>query len=237
MTSRFDFLPARPGGGLVDLRGNDLQVAGTIEDRLESFGKQYDFVVIDAPVGDDVLLRMALSSASDLLIPITPGFFSISSVESEMKIHHCVDRKCLNSIRTSLILNMYDHRNRFSREMQKRLRANWPDIVLDSFIRHSIKIPEAASFGQPLSVYDARTAANEDFSALASEMQSLGTRSIRRAMMENENFNHLRLVELPSSRIAKFPRIPSGVDDRADGRFAEKDKARSAFVGVVDQES
>jgi chromosome partitioning protein len=54
----------------------------------------------------------------------------------------------------------------------EELRKRFPTDTCKTVIRENIRLAEAPSFGQPITVYDTKSAGAEDYRALAIELMS-----------------------------------------------------------------
>jgi chromosome partitioning protein len=65
-----------------------------------------------------------------------------------------------------------DARTRHAREVVEQLRQRSGDLVYKTVIRENIRLAESPSFGQPITLYDPRSAGAADYRALADEIIS-----------------------------------------------------------------
>jgi chromosome partitioning protein len=58
-----------------------------------------------------------------------------------------------------VVLTMYDGRTNLSNDVVKEVRHHFPDLVFSAVIPRSIRLAEAPSYGQPISIYGPAQAA------------------------------------------------------------------------------
>ncbi len=137
-----------------------VQVLATVADR-------YDFCIIDCPPSIGLLTFNALRAADEVLIPVETGYFAMQgSVRQEQTIEMLV-RRVGHRVRFKVLPTMYDVRTKLAREILSELKKHFGERVLPIVINFNSKLKEAASFGQPITEYDAASRGMQDFEALA----------------------------------------------------------------------
>jgi chromosome partitioning protein len=63
-----------------------------------------------------------------------------------------------------------DARTRHAIEVVEELRKRFPAETFRTVVRENVRLAEAPSFGQPVTLYDPRSAGAEDYRALAAEI-------------------------------------------------------------------
>ncbi|MEM6855510.1 MAG: AAA family ATPase [Planctomycetota bacterium] len=137
-----------------------VQVLSTVQDK-------YDFCIIDCPPSIGLLTFNALRAADEVLIPVETGYFAMQgSVRQEQTIDMLV-RRVGHKVRFRVLPTMYDVRTKLAREILSELKKHFAERVLPLVINFNSKLKEAASFGQPITEYDAASRGMQDFEALA----------------------------------------------------------------------
>ena len=127
----------------------------------------YDFCIIDCPPSIGLLTFNALRAADEVLIPVETGYFAMQgSVRQEQTIEMLV-RRVGQRVRFRVLPTMYDVRTKLAREILAELKKHFGQRVLPMVINFNSKLKEAASFGQPISEYDAASRGMQDFEELA----------------------------------------------------------------------
>ena len=65
---------------------------------------------------------------------------------------------------------MYDSRTLLSSEVVNNVTSHFPDKVYETKIPRNVRLSEAPSFGQPITVYDPKCAGAESYRKLALEV-------------------------------------------------------------------
>lgn len=164
-------LDLAPSG--ISLAGLEQQL-GAAADRdrrlaqvLSPAAERYDFCIIDCPPAIGLLTFNALRAADEVLIPVETGYFSMQgSVRQEQTIE-MLARRAGHHVRFKVLATMYDVRTKLAREILGELRRHFTDKLLPVVINFNAKLKEAASFGQPITEYDAASRGMQDFERLA----------------------------------------------------------------------
>lgn len=151
-----DILPATPS-----LSGAEVELVNAIgreyrlRQALKALNGRYDYVLIDCPPSLSLLTVNALTAARDgIIIPVQCEYLALEGLS---QLIHTIDlvRKYLNPSLTirGLILTMYDGRTNLSRQVVEEVRSYFPGQVFRTIIPRNVRLSEAPSYGQPISVY------------------------------------------------------------------------------------
>ncbi len=167
ISRNFDLAPSA-----VNLAGIEMQLASAPDrDRrlaqvLSTVQDRYDFCVVDCPPSIGLLTFNALRAASEVLIPVETGYFALQgSVKQEQTIQ-MLARRAGHHVRFHVLPTMYDVRTKLAREILSELKKHFGDMLLPVVINFNAKLKEAASFGQPITEYDAASRGMQDFEQL-----------------------------------------------------------------------
>jgi chromosome partitioning protein len=141
-----------------------------LDEALQDIRDQYDYIIIDCPPSVGVLTFNALMACSEAIIPLDPSFFSLHGIGKMLETLDLLARKKGHTIRAHALLTLYAGRSEFAREVVANIRKNLGDNVLDTLIRFSVKLAEAASHGVPICDYCKRCVGFEDYRSLTEEI-------------------------------------------------------------------
>ncbi|MCB1260491.1 MAG: ParA family protein, partial [Acidimicrobiales bacterium] len=71
---------------------------------------------------------------------------------------------------SALVLVMYDARTNLSAQVADEVRRHFGDLVCNTVIPRTVRLSEAPSFGQPISVFDPTSRGAIAYRALATEV-------------------------------------------------------------------
>lgn len=175
ISSNFDLLPATTGLAFLEM-----EMAGKLdsEDRLaevlSAVNDRYDFCIIDCPPHVGLLTLNALSAASEVIIPVDTGYFSLQGLSKQLETVESIRSRRENPLEIRVLANLYDVRTKLGREILNELKRRFGPLMLSTFINFNTKLREGASFGQPITEYDPASMGFRDFVRLARELISAG---------------------------------------------------------------
>jgi chromosome partitioning protein len=141
-----------------------------LADALSRVAADYDYCVIDCPPNVGLLTFNAMRAASDVVIPVETGYFSLHGLSKQLELLEQLRKQCRQEIRIRILATLYDIRTKLAREVLAELREQFPEMLMESSINFNTKLKEAASFGQPITEYDPASKGFKDFLKLAREL-------------------------------------------------------------------
>lgn len=175
ITANFDLAPATTA-----LAEFEPGVVGhpDARDRLSSVltavSEKYDFVLIDCPPHIGLLTHNALSAASEVIIPVDTGYFSLQGLSKQLETLEKLRGGRERPLEIRILANLYDVRTKLGREILSELKRKFGPMMCHTFINFNTKLREGASFGQPITEYDPGSMGYRDFIRLARELMQSG---------------------------------------------------------------
>lgn len=171
-----DMLPAT-----INLAGAEVELVNEIarENRLKNAIGQlrgkYDYIFIDCPPSLGLLTVNALVAADKLLIPIQCEFYALEGVTKLLDSM----KRVKNLLNPSLdiygvVLTMYDMRTTLSKQVASEVEKYFGKAVFKSRIPRTVKLSEAPSYGQPITIYDPAGKGAQSYISLAEEVIARG---------------------------------------------------------------
>ncbi|RJQ09244.1 MAG: ParA family protein [Dehalococcoidia bacterium] len=137
---------------------------------LESLRTQYDVILMDCPPSLGLLTVNALAAADEVIIPVQAEYFALEGLGHLSKTVEMI-RRNLNpqlAIR-GVLLTMYDSRTNLAREVEQEVRTHFPS-TFRTVIPRSVRLAEAPSHGEPITVYDPSSTGAKAYEELADEL-------------------------------------------------------------------
>jgi chromosome partitioning protein len=134
---------------------------------------EYDIVLIDCQPSLGLLTVNALTASDGVIIPMECEFFALRGV--------ALLQMSLDKVRTRLnprlevigvLPTMYDSRTLHSREVLERVNQAFGEKVFQTRIARTIKFPDAAVAGQPITAFAPDSGGAEAYRQLAREVLS-----------------------------------------------------------------
>jgi len=131
---------------------------------------RWDFAFLDCPPSLGFLAVSALVAARGVLVPVEASTLALGGLAALLQTAERVKERLNPDLEVSgLLICRTDGRTRLSRDLEERLRERFGGLVFRSTIRENIRLREAWSFSQPITLYAPRSAGAEDYRRAASE--------------------------------------------------------------------
>lgn len=126
-----------------------------LKSALEKVQDDYDFILIDCPPSLGLLTVNALTAAKEVLVPIQCEYYALEGVGQLIRNVELVQRN-LNTelVMSHVVLVMYDARTNLASQVVSEIRNHFGDRVCNTVIPRTVRLSEAPSFGQPITVFD-----------------------------------------------------------------------------------
>lgn len=133
--------------------------------------ERYDYIIIDPPPSLGLLTVNALVAARDVIIPVQCEYLSLEGLTHLLHTIGLV-RQALNPTLHlfGLVMTMYDARTNLSRQVVEEVRRHFPGKIFQTIIPRSVRLSEAPSYGEPISIYAPRSPGALAYEALTQEI-------------------------------------------------------------------
>lgn len=166
-----DLAPARADLSTLEPRlGDRNDVDVLLRDLLRSNESRYDYVVIDCPPHLGLLMRNGLRAATEVIIPVDTGYFSLHGLTRQLATIEELGQRNGSKPSVRVLPNQYDVRTKLAREILSEMRKRFDGVVLESIVNFNTKLKEGASFGQPITEFAPTSMGAKDFQSLAREV-------------------------------------------------------------------
>lgn len=161
----------------VNLAGAEIELIDKVhkeailKNELDFVKDDYDFIMIDCPPSLNVLTVNAMVASDTVLVPIQCEFYALEGLSQLIFTINLV-RERLNSKLDieGIVFTMYDARTNLSQQVVENVKANVKQRVYETVIPRNVRLAEAPSYGEPITLYDTKSAGAEAYRALAREL-------------------------------------------------------------------
>ena len=152
---------------LVSALSRETRLKNAIEPVLGDF----DFIIVDCPPSLGLLTVNALTAAQGLLIPIQCEYYALEGLSKLLDSVRLVKTHLNPNLEVfGVVMTMYDSRTRLSQQVVEEVRDFFDGKVFNTLIPRTVRLSEAPSFGQPISLYDPTGKGAEAYRSLAKEV-------------------------------------------------------------------
>ena len=131
----------------------------------------FDFVIIDCPPSLGLLTINALAAATEIVVPIQCEYFALEGLGQLLRNVNLVQANLNPQLEISaIILTMYDARTKLSDQVVREIRSHFGERVCKNIVPRSVRLSEAPSFGQPITVFDPTSRGAIAYRELAKEI-------------------------------------------------------------------
>jgi chromosome partitioning protein len=145
----------------IQLAGAEIELVSAIsrETRLKTLlGPvlgDFDVVIIDCPPSLGLLTINALTSADGLIIPIQCEYYALEGLSKLLDSVRLVKTHLNPQLEVfGVVMTMFDSRTRLAQQVVDEVRDFFDDEVFKTLIPRTVRLSEAPSFGQPVTLYD-----------------------------------------------------------------------------------
>ena len=161
----------------LDLAGAEVELVAAfsreskLKEAISAIVGEYDIVMIDCPPSLGLLTINGLTAADEVMVPIQTEYFALEGLTQLVRNIRMVQRSLNPGLElTKVVLTMYDARTNLSRDVAREVRAHYGDKVCWQMVPRTVRLSEAPSFGQPITLYDSLSKGAMAYRALAKEV-------------------------------------------------------------------
>ena len=163
----------------IDLAGVEIELVPAFSRELrlrravETVVEDFDFVLIDCPPSLGLITINGLAAASEVLVPIQCEYYALEGLGQLLRNVHLVASNLNDRLEVSaIVLTMYDARTRLAVDVASEVRRHFGEKVCRIVIPRTVRLSEAPSFGQPITVFDPSSRGAVAYRELAREVSN-----------------------------------------------------------------
>ena len=163
---------------------SSLELAGAEVDLVTAFSREqrlskaldevveaFDYILIDCPPALGLLTINALCFAQEVLVPIQCEYYALEGLGQLVGNVDLVRANLNPDLEISkIVLVMYDSRTKISKQVADEVREHFGDRVCEQIVPRSVRLSEAPSYGQPITIFDPTSTGAVAYRELAKEV-------------------------------------------------------------------
>ncbi|MDX1619720.1 MAG: AAA family ATPase [Nitriliruptorales bacterium] len=161
----------------LDLAGAEIELVpafsreNRLKDALDAVRDLYDVVLIDCPPSLGLLTINALVAADKVLVPIQCEYYALEGLGQLMRTIKLVTDGLNDDLELGgVVLTMYDARTNLSQQVVDEVRDYFGEDAYNTIVPRTVRLSEAPSFGQPITVFDSSSRGARAYQRLAREV-------------------------------------------------------------------
>ena len=167
-----DVLPSN-----IDLSAAEIELIGVdnkeyiLRDKVNKVKEKYDFIIIDCPPALSMLTINAMTTSDSVLVPIQCEYYALEGLSQLIHTIELVQERLNPELEIEgVVFTMYDARTNLSLQVVENVKENLNQNIYKTIIPRNVRLAEAPSYGQPITIYDPRSAGAEGYRLLAEEV-------------------------------------------------------------------
>jgi chromosome partitioning protein len=161
----------------IDLAGAEIELVPAfsrelkLRRALQNVGDDYDFTLIDCPPSLGLLTVNGLAASDDVIVPIQCEYYALEGLGQLLRNVSLVKSNLNPTLDVrGIVLTMYDARTKLAEQVEQEVRNHFGPKVYRTVVPRTVRISEAPSFGQPVTVFDASSRGAVAYRELAKEV-------------------------------------------------------------------
>ncbi len=161
----------------INLSGAEIELVGIDEKEyilkkiIDKVRDNYDYIIMDCPPSLNMLTINALTAATSVLVPIQCEYYALEGLSQLIHTIELVKDRLNNSLEIEgVVFTMYDARTNLSLQVVENVKDNLNQNIYKTIIPRNVRLAEAPSYGQPITIYDSKSAGAESYRLLAEEV-------------------------------------------------------------------
>jgi chromosome partitioning protein len=209
---KLDLLPSS-----LDLAGAEVELVPAFSRELrlrraiDDVRSRYDIVLVDCPPSLGLLTINALVAADQVLVPIQCEYYALEGLGQLMRtIQLVTDNLNRDLVLGGVVLTMFDGRTNLSQQVVDEVRGYFGDRAYETVIPRTVRLSEAPSFGQPITVFDPTSRGARSYQRLAGEVADRLQLPVERAGAADDGLSPLDRLLGGTTQTAPISNVDGG---------------------------
>lgn len=161
----------------IDLAGAEIELVPSfsremkLKKALEAVISEFDYVLIDCPPSLGLITVNGLAAATEVMVPIQCEYYALEGLSQLLRNVQLVQTNLNPGLELSaIVLTMFDARTKLAEQVVQEVRDHFGDKVCRNVIPRTVRLSEAPSFGQPITIFDPTSRGALAYRELAKEV-------------------------------------------------------------------
>ncbi len=168
----------------LDVLPSSLELAGAEVELVQAMAREralaravdaarprYDLILIDCPPSLGLLTINAFVAADQLLVPIQCEYYALEGLSQLLRTVNLVEQNLNSGLAIgNVVLTMFDGRTRLAQQVVDEVRSFFGERAFATVIPRTVRLSEAPSYAQPITVFDPESKGAQAYFDLAAEI-------------------------------------------------------------------
>ena len=161
----------------VNLAASEIELIGIprkefiLRDALDYIRDDYDYIIMDCPPSLNILTVNAMVAADSVIVPIQCEYYALEGLSQLIHTINLVKARLNRKLDIEgIVFTMFDARTNLSAQVVENVKEHVEQHIYETVIPRNIRLAEAPSYGEPITVYDKRASGAEAYRSLAKEV-------------------------------------------------------------------
>ena len=161
----------------INLAAAEIELSGMedkeflLSERIGKIRQKFDFIFIDCPPSLNILTINSMCAADSVLVPIQCEYYALEGLTQLLHTIDLVTERLNDTLQIEGILfTMFDGRTNLSQQVVENVKNNLHLRMYKSVIPRNVRLAEAPSYGQPITIYDPKSTGAQAYMRLAKEI-------------------------------------------------------------------
>lgn len=161
----------------INLSGAEIELVGIenkefiLKEITDRVRRKYDYIIMDCPPSLNMLTINALTAATCVLVPIQCEYYALEGLSQLIHTIELVKERINKKLKIEgVVFTMYDARTNLSLQVVENVKENLNQNIYKTIIPRNVRLAEAPSYGQPITIYDPKSSGAESYRLLAEEV-------------------------------------------------------------------
>jgi chromosome partitioning protein len=172
-------------------------------EKIQDFGGNYDYILIDCPPNLGILTINAIRAASEIIIPVEASRFSLEGVGQLVDIINLVRDRLNHDVSHRVLVANFDSRLRHSFKMLDKIKSAFKGSLFSNIVHVNVKLKESQNEGSHIFNYDKYCRGAKDYYSLSREIisQEIRAESVAAPPLEEQ------MKEIIKERLPKLTEV------------------------------